>query len=81
MNIVFELEQGNNKLGFRKVGLMDANTMFEIVYEAQSTNYKTKNPVTQWQDKEYTYISYGDPWTLFRYKVISLDNTKEKEAD
>lgn len=80
MNIVFQVEQGNNKFGFTKIGVMDANTMFEIVYEAQSTNYKTKFPITQWQDGQYTYISYGDNWTFFRYKVISL-NTKEKEAD
>jgi len=78
--IVFLLEKGNLKSGFKSIKIVDANDMFEIVYDVMKATNQTGKIIRQWQEAEYTYIDYGSRNDFFRYKVVDM-NTKEKEAD
>lgn len=78
--IIFILEQGNRKNGFIQVKVVDANNMFEIVYDVMKASGLQNKIIRQWQETDYTYIDYGSHTDFFRYKVIPM-NTKEKEAD
>jgi hypothetical protein len=81
MMIIFRLQKGNHKDGFKNVCLTDANGMFEIVEVAQEKLAEKDRKITQWQSSEYTYINYGHPTDFFRYMAIDLQNIKEKEED
>lgn len=81
MMIVFKLQKGNHKDGFKDISLTDANGMFELVELAQEEIELKDRKITQWQSSEYTYINYGHPTEFFRYMVIDLRNIKEKEED
>lgn len=78
--IVFLLEKGNLKNGFKNIQIVDANDMFQIVYDVMKASDLIGKIIRQWQEGEYTYIDYGSHTDFFRYKAISM-NTKEKEAD
>lgn len=82
MNIVFQLEQGNHKNGFKLTPfqIVDANDMFQIVYDVMTASGLQDKIIRQWQEADYTYIDYGSRTDFFRYKAIPM-NTKEKEAD
>jgi hypothetical protein len=77
--IIFMLEQGNHKNGFKELFLTDANGIFHKVELAQQDTEITNKNITQWQDSSYTYINYGHKTDFFRYKAIDLLNLKEKE--
>jgi hypothetical protein len=77
--IIFMLEQGNKKNGFRELFLTDANGIFHRVELAQQNTKISDKTITQWQDSNYTYINYGHSTDFFRYKAIDLLTLKEKE--
>jgi hypothetical protein len=81
MMIVFKVQKGNHKDGFKDLSLTDANGMFELVELAQESLEPKKQSITHWQNSDYTYINYGHPTDFFRYKAINLNNLKEKEED
>jgi hypothetical protein len=78
--ILFLLEKGNLKNGFKSIQIVDANDMFQIVYDVMKASSLTSKIIRQWQQAEYTYIDYGSHTDFFRYKAVDM-NTKEKEAD
>jgi hypothetical protein len=77
--IPFVVEKGNHKQGYINLGVMDANTMFEMVYDIMRTNNLVDKIVRQWQEAEYTYIDYGSHTNFLRYKAAIIENSKEKE--
>jgi hypothetical protein len=80
--IVFILEQGNHKNGFKPLTLTDANGIFASVELSQAQYGYYDYPVNQWQSGEYTYVNYGHSTEFYRYKVVTLkDNTKKKEDE
>lgn len=78
--IAFIVEKGNRKTGYKSLGIMSADQMFELVYATMPEEDVNKKIIRQWQEAEYTYIDYGNRIDFFRYKA-AFKNIQEKEAD
>lgn len=76
--VIFMLEEGNNRDGFKELFLTDANGIFERAQLLQQEEKIEGFHLNQWQVSNYTYLNYGGK-NFLRYRAIDLRNIKEEE--
>ena len=76
--IIFMLEKGNKKKGFKELFLTDANGIFHKAELLQQEQHVEDKSINQWQESNYTYLNYGGE-DFLRYRAIDLLNLKKED--